>query len=49
MPTLTQQDPDIADLDYFYTHHVQSFGIALFEDEQENNLKQFLQTRNQLL
>ena len=39
MPTLTQQDPDTADLDYFYIHHAQSFGIALFEDEQEDNLK----------
>ena len=24
MPTLTQQDPDTADLDYFYNHHAQS-------------------------
>jgi len=39
MPTLTQQEPDTADLDFFYIHHAQSFGIALFEDEQENNLK----------
>src|SRR5260364_97844 len=39
MPTLTQQVPDTANLDYFYTHHAQSFGIALFEDEQEDNLK----------
>src|SRR5260364_474848 len=39
MPTLTQQVPDTANLDYFYTHHAQSFSIALFEDEQEDNLK----------
>ena len=39
MPILTQQDPDTADFDYFYTHHAQSFGIALFEDEQKDNLK----------
>ncbi|CAG8846291.1 10000_t:CDS:1, partial [Gigaspora margarita] len=33
------QDPDIANLDYFYTYHTQSFGIAFFVDEQEDNLK----------
>ncbi|CAG8782016.1 840_t:CDS:1 [Gigaspora margarita] len=42
MLTLTQQDLDTADLDYFYTYYVQSFGIALFENEQEDNLKAIL-------
>ncbi|CAG8740833.1 12984_t:CDS:1, partial [Gigaspora margarita] len=39
MPTLTQQDPDTANLNYFYIYYAQSFGIALSEDKQEDNLK----------
>jgi len=36
MPTLTHQEPDTADLDYFYQNFSDSFGIALYEEEQGN-------------
>ena len=37
MPTLTNQELDTADLDYFYQNFSNSFGIALYKDESGNN------------
>ena len=39
MPTLTNQEPDTADLDYFYLNFPNSFGIALYEEESGNNAR----------
>ena len=39
MPTLIDKDPDTADLDYFFTYFKDSFGLAFFEDEKDNNIK----------
>jgi len=32
MPTLSQQEPDTTDLDYFYQNFANSFGITLYEE-----------------
>ena len=37
MPTLTNQEPDTADLDYFYQNFSNSFGIVLHKEESGNN------------
>ena len=39
MPTLIQQEPDTADLDYFYQNFPNSFGIALYEEENGNDAR----------
>src|ERR1041384_1996672 len=39
MPSLTQQEPDTIDLDYFYAYFSTSFGIAFLEDESTDNIK----------
>ena len=39
MPTLTNQELNTADLDYFYQNFPNSFGIALYEEESGNNAR----------
>src|SRR6185295_8413122 len=39
MPTLSNQEPDTADLDYFYQNFSDSFGIALYEEENNNKAR----------
>jgi hypothetical protein len=39
MPTLSQQEPDTADLDYFYQNFSNSFGIALYEEDNNNKAR----------
>jgi len=39
MPTLSNQEPDTADLDYFYQNFSNSFGIALYEEENNNKAR----------
>jgi hypothetical protein len=39
MPTLSSQEPDTADLDFFYQNFSNSFGIALYEEENGNNAR----------